>query len=207
MKPKNLFPTLAGFTLIELLVVIAIVSVLASAIIVAINPAERIKEARDAQRKNDIGQIANALQAYYATYSEFPLETKCDSSKGAYGGAPPLCNYSSQNPPAGTDWSTISGIYQLVPQGFIKKLPIDPKNTGDFASDNSYYYRYEPVPASLVYQDGTEQCNNSGSPCAYYYIAAHLEAKNGAFTWRCGDRSNMTNPPGCREVSYTDVHN
>ena len=65
MKPKNLFTIRAGFTLVELLVVIAIVGVLAGVIIAAINPTQRVKEARDAPRKNDISQIAIALQTYY----------------------------------------------------------------------------------------------------------------------------------------------
>ena len=207
MKEKNLLKTSSGFTLIELLVVIAIISVLASAIIVAITPAERIREARDAKRKSDTGQIVNALQAYYAAYGRFPLENLCDSSKGTTTTGS-ICFYSSNNPPAGTDWSTTSGIYQLVTQGFIKRLPIDPKNTGNYAINDSYYYRYEPVPTSLQITDATEQCGKTGEDiCAYYYIAARLEYQGGAYTWRCGDRPNMTNPVGCREVPYTIQQN
>src|SRR3990167_8859909 len=56
-----------GFTLIELLIVIAILGILAAAVLVAVNPAKRQRQARDSARKNDIGQMATALQAYYTT--------------------------------------------------------------------------------------------------------------------------------------------
>ncbi|OGD91017.1 hypothetical protein A3D81_00305 [Candidatus Curtissbacteria bacterium RIFCSPHIGHO2_02_FULL_40_17] len=62
----------AGFTLIELLVVMAILAVLAAVIMIAINPAKRQKQARDATRKSDIGQIANALNSYFSANSLFP---------------------------------------------------------------------------------------------------------------------------------------
>lgn len=55
---------LRGFTLIELLIVIAIMGILAAAILVAINPLKRQQQARDAQRKSDIGQLASAVQAF-----------------------------------------------------------------------------------------------------------------------------------------------
>lgn len=58
---------LRGFTLIELLIVIAIMGILAAAVLVAINPAKRQNQARDAQVKGDIGSIATALQAYFTT--------------------------------------------------------------------------------------------------------------------------------------------
>ena len=58
---------LGGFTLIELLIVIAILGILAAAVLVAVNPAKRQKQARDSARKSDIGQIATAVQAYFTT--------------------------------------------------------------------------------------------------------------------------------------------
>lgn len=53
-----------GFTLIELLIVIAILGVLAAAVIMGINPAKRIRQANDTKIKNDVGQLATALQSY-----------------------------------------------------------------------------------------------------------------------------------------------
>lgn len=58
---------LRGFTLIELLIVIAILGILAAAVLIAVNPGKRQRQARDSSRKSDIGQLATALQAYYTT--------------------------------------------------------------------------------------------------------------------------------------------
>jgi prepilin-type N-terminal cleavage/methylation domain-containing protein len=54
-----------GFTLIELLVVIAIIGILAAVVLVAINPAERIKEASDSGAKSNLGQASTALESCY----------------------------------------------------------------------------------------------------------------------------------------------
>ena len=59
---KKLFK---GFTLIELLIVIAILGILAAAVLVAINPGKRTRQAQDAKRKNDIGALATEVQGYY----------------------------------------------------------------------------------------------------------------------------------------------
>ncbi|OGM08241.1 hypothetical protein A2159_01615 [Candidatus Woesebacteria bacterium RBG_13_34_9] len=61
---KKLFK---GFTLIELLIVIAILGILAAAVLVAINPGKRTRQAQDAKRKNDIGALATEVQGYYTT--------------------------------------------------------------------------------------------------------------------------------------------
>lgn len=56
-----------GFTLIELLVVIAILAVLAVAVILVLNPAELIKQGRDATRISDLGTVNSAIGYYLST--------------------------------------------------------------------------------------------------------------------------------------------
>ncbi len=55
-----------GFTLIELLVVIAVMAVVASAVLVLIDPVDKTRAANDSRVQADIGQIATALTAYAA---------------------------------------------------------------------------------------------------------------------------------------------
>lgn len=52
-----------GFTLIELLMVVAIISALAVAVFVALNPAQRLKDANDARRTADVDAILSAIHA------------------------------------------------------------------------------------------------------------------------------------------------
>lgn len=61
-----------GFTLVELLVVIAVIGVLAAVVLVAINPAKKLGQARDAQRKSGLQQITTALATYYTQKTSYP---------------------------------------------------------------------------------------------------------------------------------------
>lgn len=63
-KPQR-FPkeSSKGFTIVELLIVIVVIAILATISIVAYTGIQQ--RARDTQRKNDLAQIAKALQIYY----------------------------------------------------------------------------------------------------------------------------------------------
>ncbi|MEK7185808.1 MAG: prepilin-type N-terminal cleavage/methylation domain-containing protein [Patescibacteria group bacterium] len=59
----NKFSSAKGFTLIELLIVITIISALAIAVFVALNPAQRVKDANDARRAADVDSILTAIHS------------------------------------------------------------------------------------------------------------------------------------------------
>ena len=56
-----------GFTLIELLIVIGILAILATTVVLVLNPAQILAETRDTQRISDIGAVNNAIGLYLAT--------------------------------------------------------------------------------------------------------------------------------------------
>jgi len=55
---------LKSFTLLEVLLVIAIISILASIVIIAVNPAKQLADSRNAQRASDVNMILNATYQY-----------------------------------------------------------------------------------------------------------------------------------------------
>ena len=120
MKLK--FLKLPAFTLIELLIVIAIVGIMAAAILVAINPAKRSGQARDAIRKSDIAVLADAFQAYYVAHG------------GLYPGYP---GFPINFPLFCGSWA----FDELVTSGELKVVPTDPQDP-----TNQYCVRIKRIP-------------------------------------------------------------
>ena len=58
-----------GFTLIELLIVIAILAILATTVVLVLNPAQILAETRDGQRLNDLSTLQSAISLYLANSS------------------------------------------------------------------------------------------------------------------------------------------
>ena len=56
-----------GFTLIELLIVIGIISILATAVVLVLNPAQLLAQARDSTRISDLSSVKSAIGLYLAT--------------------------------------------------------------------------------------------------------------------------------------------
>ncbi len=64
-----------GFTLIELLIVIGIIAILASAVIVAINPGRQFEQGRNATRWSHMNSVMNAV--YSSVISEAGAYPEC----------------------------------------------------------------------------------------------------------------------------------
>lgn len=124
-----------AFTLIELIIVIAIVAVVASAIFIAVDPAKRIGEAKDAQRWQDITAIAQAVEQYTADYGALPSDFA--SSSINTGEKVVLCDTVTTLTCDGqsrscliVDDTDFLGVY-------LPQIPYDPDKSSD--SDTGYY--------------------------------------------------------------------
>lgn len=83
-----------GFTLIEFLVVVTIVGVLTAGTIYTFDPFSQLKRGKDAERRDDLAQIKNAVEAYYQDNNCYPTSI-----------------------PFGSSWTSGSTVYmQKVPQ-------------------------------------------------------------------------------------------
>jgi type IV pilus assembly protein PilA len=122
-----------GFTLVELLVVIGIIVVLFSVILVAIDPARRLNQARDAVRRQDVRDILEAVQEYIVD-NDGTTPAAIDSVTGTYqvigtdtSGCSTTCGLS------GTETTSCADLTAELVSGtvsYLASMPADP-STGD----------------------------------------------------------------------------
>lgn len=123
-NPKN-----RGFTLIEILIVIGIIAILASIVVVAINPARQFAQARNTQRTSNVETILNAIGQNLA------------DNKGIF----TCTNIGTTITNTANNIGTSGGLVNLsclVPI-YVTQIPFDP-NGGDDA-DTKYTIKIDPI--------------------------------------------------------------
>jgi len=89
--------SIRGFTLVELILVMAVLGVMATTLIIAINPLGQFQKSRDAQRKSDLRQIQSALEMFRSDNGSYP--TSLTNCSGTYlGNASCTVKYMSKIP-------------------------------------------------------------------------------------------------------------
>jgi type II secretion system protein G len=142
-----------GFTLVELLVVMSILGVLVTLIAGGFRTAQT--RGRDAQRKSDLKEIANALELFYSDYGKYPPESS---------GFILACPYNPATE-SGTSCAWGSGEVADSKTIYFKQLPDDPR------SAQAYIYRIVPGSDDQKYQlfarlENPEDQNCLGGDCA-----------------------------------------
>lgn len=110
---------LKGFTLIELLIVIAIVAILSAVVLIAVNPARQMRDARNVERMAEVNAILSAISQYQVDNEALPICVTITAT----------C--------IGTDVACCDLTTDLVDGGYIAEIPIGPGGTCD-ATDTCY---------------------------------------------------------------------
>lgn len=143
-----------GFTLIELLVVIALIAVLAVAVVLALNPAELLKQGRDSTRIWDLTNINSALSLYLVDVST-PMLTSSTNCY-VYGSVTTTCSgrfsagattvvTSSSQAVNGSGWIPVN-LSAISSGSPLPRYPIDPTQS------NPYFYAFRPSSTSGFYE-------------------------------------------------------
>ncbi len=180
-----------GFTLIELLIVIGILAILATTVVLVLNPAQILAESRDTQRISDMDTVRNALSLLLSGTTTTDLLAATGSCYTHIASTPtnPLpvgCGNTSSGTTTsrftgGTVVSTSTRVVTgngtnfagWIPVNFtqvsggspLSVLPVDPTNTGDFyyafRSNASNQYELDANLESSKYTSGTSNKENA----------------------------------------------
>jgi prepilin-type N-terminal cleavage/methylation domain-containing protein len=192
-----------GFTLIELLVVVGIIAILAIVVLLVVNPAELLKQGRDATRVSDMGTLNKAISLYYQDGRDNPNMLFMGTSSVIYVSIPDPAATSTAGDqcqglglptaPSGTVYQCAATSNYMkvdgtgwIPINFnsysagsvISQLPDDPTNT----TSTGLYYTYATdgnagfkVTAFLESQkDGPQMAKDSGTDSLLYEKGSNL---------------------------------
>jgi len=183
-----------SFTLVELLIVIAILAVLAAAVVIVLNPAELLAQARDTQRVSDIKNTKSAIDLFIVDNPTISMGDAQTIYLSLPDVAAPLCtNNLASLPTLPAGWSyrcaTAANLKNIDGTGWLPLdftqvkggspmpyIPIDPDN--NVASGR--YYTYVPggsyeLTALLEAKKHDAAINDGGSLPGVYQAGSHID--------------------------------
>lgn len=140
-----------GFTLIELVIVIGILAILATVVVLVLNPAQILAQARDSQRMSDLSSVKSAIALYLATATSPSVGAEARSTKNVacwFGAAPACsatCMLNASTTVNGTGWVYVN-LTDTTGGSPLSALPLDP--TGDA----TYQYTYKGDATNLTFE-------------------------------------------------------
>lgn len=130
-----------GFTLIELLIVVTIISTLAVTVFVALDPAKRIKDAKDARRTSDVDSILTAIHQFIVdNKGSFPSNMPLANSETQLGNGASGCTISTGGcsaTGAAVCADLLTGSTNLAK--YLKSMPIDPSGGTTYTASKAGY--------------------------------------------------------------------
>lgn len=131
-----------GFTLLELLIVVGILAILATTMVLVINPAEMLRRARDSQRITDLNALKTAIALYATEVSDLNIgsDTVTYSRVSSVSCADRAASSTTSQAINGSGWIPIN-FTQISGGSPISNLPKDP-NESDVDDNPSLYYVY-----------------------------------------------------------------
>lgn len=157
----------SGFTIVELLIVIVIIGILAGLVVTQILGATA--KARDTERKTDLDQIANQLEAYYAKRGGYPTASDLGSITWRPGNE---MSMGDQNKSVYDPSETVPGTAANNTFG----SNVAPTGIGAYA--------YVPTPASCnspTTSAGVSQAPAAAGYCSGYTLAAWIESPGSVY--------------------------
>jgi uncharacterized protein (TIGR02145 family)/prepilin-type N-terminal cleavage/methylation domain-containing protein len=212
-----------GFTLIELLIVIGILAILATTVVMVINPAEMVKQSRDGNRMAELQSINKALLVYQSfggsssmgTYNIIYISlSDSDSQCGSYYGTlsatstgwnyhcSPEADYRKTD---GNGWIPVDLTSVESSSGALfASLPIDPTNT----ATGQLYYTY--IPGSWALSTTLESTkylaanatSDGGQNSSRFEVGNEL-VLNSNLVWNCG--STLTDSRDSKEYTTVEI--
>ncbi len=170
-----------GFTLIELLIVIGILAILATTVVLVLNPAQILAETRDTQRQNDLDVMRSAINLYLTTATTPDLDGTAASAGSC-----------AADTGVGTWWTSNAGAIAAANKPFTNPTAVAASQAYQAVAGYGFAPRaidgsgWLPVPLSGI---------SGGSPVAVLPIDPNPDTVNALI-------SNPVGTPGGRYYAY-----